>query len=87
MSDSIRMSKNRVRAIMSLPFFYVKEVMDLSKLTLKQQRFADEYIISGNATVVAIKAGYSKKTSYSMGQEKETTVFTRLCLKPQGIYS
>ena len=54
---------------MSLPFFYVKEVMDLSKLTLKQQRFADEYIISGNATEAAIKAGYSKKTSYSIGQE------------------
>ena len=33
----------------------------LSKLTLKQKRFADEYIISGNATESAIKAGYSKK--------------------------
>lgn len=31
------------------------------KLTLKQQRFADEYIISGNATEAAIKAGYSEK--------------------------
>lgn len=31
------------------------------KLTLKQQRFADEYIISGNATEAAIKAGYSSK--------------------------
>jgi len=31
------------------------------KLTLKQQRFADEYIISGNATQSAIEAGYSKK--------------------------
>lgn len=31
------------------------------KLTLKQQRFVDEYIISGNATQSAIKAGYSKK--------------------------
>lgn len=30
-------------------------------LTIKQQRFADEYIISGNATEAAIKAGYSKK--------------------------
>ena len=33
------------------------------KLTLKQQRFVDEYIISGNATQAAIKAGYSKKTA------------------------
>lgn len=33
----------------------------LKKLTLKQQKFADEYIISGNATQSAIKAGYSEK--------------------------
>lgn len=32
----------------------------ITKLTLKQQRFADEYIISGNATDAAVKAGYSK---------------------------
>ncbi|MEY8539913.1 terminase small subunit [Streptococcus alactolyticus] len=32
----------------------------MTKLTLKQQRFADEYIISGNATDAAVKAGYSK---------------------------
>ena len=30
-------------------------------MTLKQQRFADEYIISGNASQAAIAAGYSKK--------------------------
>ena len=33
----------------------------LKKLTLKQQKFTDEYIISGNATQSAIKAGYSEK--------------------------
>lgn len=33
------------------------------KLTQKQQRFVDEYIILGNATQAAIKAGYSKKTA------------------------
>lgn len=33
----------------------------MAKLTIKQQRFADEYIISGNATQSAIKAGYSEK--------------------------
>lgn len=31
----------------------------MKKLTIKQQRFADEYIIRGNATQAAIKAGYS----------------------------
>lgn len=30
-------------------------------LTLKQKKFADEYIITANATQAAIKAGYSKK--------------------------
>lgn len=34
---------------------------DMEKLTLKQQRFADEYIISGNAEEAAITAGYSEK--------------------------
>lgn len=35
------------------------------KLTQKQQRFVDEYIISGNATQAAIKAGYSDKYAKS----------------------
>ena len=46
----------------------------LSKLTLKQRRFADEYIISGNATEAAIKAGYSEKTARSQGQRLLTNV-------------
>ena len=39
------------------------------KLTIKQQRFSDEYIISGNATEAAIKAGYAKKAAYQQGAE------------------
>lgn len=39
------------------------------KLTIKQKRFADEYIISGNATQSAIKAGYAEKAAYQMGAE------------------
>lgn len=42
------------------------------KMTVKQQRFADEYIISGNATEAAVKAGYSKKTAKQIGQENLT---------------
>lgn len=38
-------------------------------MTLRQQKFCDEYLISGNATDAAIKAGYSPKTAYSMGNE------------------
>lgn len=32
----------------------------MAKLTLKQKKFADEYIISGNAEQSALKAGYSE---------------------------
>lgn len=39
------------------------------KMTAKQQRFCDEYLIDLNATQAAIRAGYSKKTAYSIGVE------------------
>lgn len=44
----------------------------MKKLTPKQQTFVDEYIISGNATQAAIKAGYSKKTARFVGAENLT---------------
>lgn len=34
----------------------------------RQKHFADEYIITKNATQSAIKAGYSERTAYSIGQ-------------------
>lgn len=37
------------------------------KLNAKQEMFAKEYAISGNATQAAEKAGYSPKTCYSQG--------------------
>lgn len=40
-----------------------------NKMTEKQKRFCDEYLIDLNATQAAIRAGYSKKTAYSIGQE------------------
>ena len=39
------------------------------KLTAKQQRFCDEYLIDLNATQAAIRAGYSQKTAYAIGDE------------------
>lgn len=50
---------------MGVLLFLRLEVMEISKLTLKQQRFADEYIISGNAYQSAITAGYSE--NYAKG--------------------
>ena len=41
----------------------------MAKLTPKQQRFVDEYLIDLNATQAAIRAGYSEKTAYSVGHE------------------
>ena len=41
-------------------------------LTAKQKKFCDEYLVSGNATDAAIKAGYSKKTANRIGSENLT---------------
>ena len=38
-------------------------------LTLKQEAFVSEYLVDLNATQAAIRAGYSEKTAYSIGQE------------------
>lgn len=46
--------------------------MKKPKLTVKQKKFADEYIKTGNATQSAISAGYSKNTAKSIGQENLT---------------
>lgn len=42
------------------------------KLTAKQKRFCEEYIVDCNATQAAIRAGYSKKTAKQIGQENLT---------------
>lgn len=39
------------------------------KMTAKQKLFCDEYLIDLNATQAAIRAGYSEKTAYAIGQE------------------
>lgn len=44
----------------------------MKKLTIKQKKFADEYIKTGNATQSAINAGYSKKTARVTGAENLT---------------
>lgn len=47
------------------------------KLTEKQKRFADEYLIDINATQAAIRAGYSVKTAESQGSRLLTNVKVR----------
>ena len=38
-------------------------------MTIKQKKFADEYIKTGNATQAAINAGYSKRTAATIGAQ------------------
>ncbi len=38
-------------------------------MSVKQQRFVEEYLVDHNATQAAIRAGYSPKTAYSIGHE------------------
>lgn len=42
------------------------------KLTAKQKRFVDEYLIDFNATQAAIRAGYSENTAQQIGAENLT---------------
>lgn len=44
----------------------------MEKMTEKQKRFCDEYLIDLNATQASIRAGYSKKTAKNIGQENLT---------------
>lgn len=41
----------------------------MARLTAKQKRFIEEYLIDLNATQAAIRAGYSPDTAYSIGSE------------------
>ena len=41
----------------------------MTKMTAKQQRFCDEYLLDLNATQAAIRAGYSKKTAAVIATE------------------
>lgn len=43
--------------------------MVIAKLTLKQKRFADEYIISGNIEQSALNAGYSENYARSQSHK------------------
>lgn len=42
--------------------------MKKRKLTPKQKRFVEEYLVDLNATQAAIRAGYKERTAYSQGQ-------------------
>lgn len=49
----------------------------MGKMTPKQKRFCDEYLIDINATQAAIRAGYSKKTANVIGMENLTKPYLK----------
>lgn len=49
-------------------------------MTDKQKRFCDEYLIDCNATQAAIRAGYSPKTAYSIGEENLKKPELKTCI-------
>lgn len=49
----------------------------MAKLTEKQKRFIEEYLIDLNATQAAIRAGYSPKTANEQGNRLLTNVSVR----------
>ena len=53
-------------------FLVQKGADDMKKLTIKQKKFADEYIISGNARDAALKAGYKNEVSGRENLQKPT---------------
>lgn len=55
-------------------FFYAQEseVVRVARLSVKQKRFIDEYLIDLNATQAAIRAGYSPKSAKEIGCENLT---------------
>lgn len=55
--------------------------MPATKLTEKQKRFCEEYLVDLNATQAAMRAGYSKKTSDRIGNENLKKLEVQLYLK------
>ena len=51
--------------------------MMTTKMTAKQMRFCDEYLIDLNATQAAIRAGYSKKTAGVIANENLNKPYIR----------
>lgn len=46
-----------------------KNILQNQRITAKQRRFVEEYLVDLNATQAAIRAGYSQKTARQIGEE------------------
>lgn len=63
-------------AALSRRLFYCLEVRTMGKLTPKQARFVEEYLVDLNATAAAIRAGYSRNRASEIGWQllQKTTI-------------
>ncbi len=52
-------------------------------MNARQKRFCDEYLVSGNATQAAIRAGYSPKTANEQGNRLLANVSVKAYIKQQ----
>jgi len=66
------MSTSEVKAKKSKKKKAIKQKIDNHGLTLKQKRFCDEYIKTGNGTASAIAAGYNPKCANVIASENLT---------------
>lgn len=53
------------------------------KLTIKQKKFADEYVKTGNATEAAIKAGYNEKNAKVIASQNLTKLNVKAYIDTQ----
>lgn len=54
--------------------------MKEKRMTAKQRRFCDEYLVDLNGTQAAIRAGYSKKNADNMASENLRKPYIRECI-------
>ena len=54
-----------------------------SKMTVKQKKFADEYIKTGNATQSAVAAGYNEKSARQIGAENLSKLYINAYISEQ----
>ena len=54
--------------------------MNTDKLTPRQARFVENYLLDLNASAAAARAGYSRKTARSIGQRLLTNVYIEVAI-------
>ena len=59
----------------------MREVVDVARLTEKQRRFVEEYLVDLNATKAAIRAGYSERTAQEQASRLLSNVMVQEAIR------